>query len=73
MRCDEGYSSYLEVLDAERSLFNVELSYTSSQSALFRATVNTYKTMGGDGVQAAAQAVTPPQVKERGLFPEKEN
>ena len=26
MRYDEGYTSYLEVLDAERSLFNVELA-----------------------------------------------
>jgi multidrug efflux system outer membrane protein len=69
MRYDEGYTSYLEVLDAERSLFNVELSYTSSQNALFRATVNTYKTMGGDWVEAATQVVTPPPVKEAGFIP----
>jgi multidrug efflux system outer membrane protein len=69
LRYDEGYTSYLEVLDAERSLFNVELSYTSSQNALFRATVNTYKTMGGDWVEAATKAVTPPPVKEAGFIP----
>ena len=30
LRYDGGYTSYLEVLDAERSLFNVAISYTSS-------------------------------------------
>jgi multidrug efflux system outer membrane protein len=69
LRYDEGYTGYLEVLDAERSLFNVELSYTSSQNALFRATVNTYKAMGGSWVEAAEQAVTPPPVKEAGFIP----
>jgi multidrug efflux system outer membrane protein len=69
LRYDEGYTGYLEVLDAERSLFNVELSYTSSRNALFRATVNTYKAMGGSWVEAAEQAVTPPPVKEAGFIP----
>ena len=69
LRYDEGYTSYLEVLDAERSLFNVELSYTSSQNALFRSTVNIYKAMGGNWVEAAEQAVTPPPMKEAGFIP----
>ncbi len=69
MRYDEGYTSYLEVLDAERSLFNVELSYVSSQNALFRATVNIYKTMGGNWVKAAENTVTPQPVMEAGFFP----
>ncbi len=69
LRYDEGYTGYLEVLDAERSLFNVELSYTSSRNALFRATVNTYKAMGGSWVEAAEQAVTPPPVKAAGFIP----
>ena len=69
LRYDEGYSSYLLVLDAERSLFNVELSYASSQNALFRSTVNIYKAMGGNWVEAAEQAVTPPPMKEAGFIP----
>lgn len=69
LRYDEGYSSYLLVLDAERSLFNVELSYASSQNALFRSTVNIYKAMGGNWVEAAEQAVTPPPIKEAGFVP----
>ena len=35
MRYDEGYTSYLEVLDAERSLFNVELLHTTGQNDAF--------------------------------------
>ncbi len=68
-RYDEGYASYLEVLDAERSLFNVELSYVLSQNALFRATVNIYKTMGGNWVEAAEQTVEPAPVLEAAFFP----
>ena len=69
LRYDEGYTSYLGVLDAERSLFNVELSYVSSQKALFRATVDIYKTMGGNWIEAAEQTVAPAPVKEAGFFP----
>lgn len=53
LRWDEGYTSYLEVLDAERSLFNAELSYTQSQGTLFQALVNLYKAMGGGWVTKA--------------------
>jgi len=47
LRFDEGYSSYIEVLDAERSLFDVELSFVQSQALLFQAYINLYKAMGG--------------------------
>ena len=53
LRYDEGYTSYLEVLDAERSLFNAELEYTQSQGVLFQALVNLYKAMGGGWVTEA--------------------
>ncbi len=53
LRYDNGYTSYIEVLDAERSLFSAELSYTQTQGALFQAVMNLYKAMGG-GWQAAA-------------------
>ena len=35
LRYDNGYTSYIEVLDAERSLFNAELSYTQTQGVAF--------------------------------------
>ena len=53
LRFDNGYTSYLEVLDAERSLFNVQLSYTQTQGVLFQAMINLYKAMGGGWVTEA--------------------
>jgi multidrug efflux system outer membrane protein len=47
LRFDNGYTSYIEVLDAERSLFNAELSRAQSKGILFQALVNLYKAMGG--------------------------
>ena len=59
MRYDEGYTSYLEVLDAERSLFNVELVHTTGQNILFRSVINIYKSMGGGWVTAAEDSSRP--------------
>jgi len=53
VRFDEGYTSYLEVLDANRSLFNAELSYAQTKATLFRSFVNLYKAMGGGWVAEA--------------------
>ncbi len=60
-RFDEGLTSYIEVLDAERSLFNVELSCTQTQAGLLVSIVNFYKAMGGGWINEAdrtAQAAT---------------
>lgn len=59
LRYDEGYTSYIEVLDAERSLFDAELSYTQTQGVLFQALVNLYKAMGGGWI-AEADKITAP-------------
>ena len=53
VRFDNGYTSYLEVLDANRSLFNAELSYAQTKATLFRSFVNLYKAMGGGWVTEA--------------------
>ena len=53
LRYENGYTSYLEVLDAERSLFNAQLAYAQTQATLFRALVNLYKSMGGGWVAEA--------------------
>jgi multidrug efflux system outer membrane protein len=53
VRFDNGYTSYLEVLDANRSLFNAELSYAQTKAILFRSFVNLYKAMGGGWVTEA--------------------
>jgi multidrug efflux system outer membrane protein len=58
LRYDEGYTSYIDVLDAERRLFSSELSYTQTQGTLFRALVNLYKAMGGGWVDEAEHMTT---------------
>ncbi len=47
LRFDNGYSSFLEVLDAERSLFNAELDYSQTQGNLHQYIIALYKAMGG--------------------------
>jgi multidrug efflux system outer membrane protein len=53
LRFDNGYTSYLEVLDANRSLFDAELRYAQTKAVLFRSFVNLYKAMGGGWVEVA--------------------
>ncbi len=56
LRYDNGYTSFIEVLDAERSLFNVQLQYVQTQQVQFQAMISLYLAMGG-GWQAG---VPPP-------------
>ncbi len=46
-RYDKGFSSYLEVLETERSLFNVQLQYSELNQSYLNAYVNLYKALGG--------------------------
>jgi outer membrane protein, multidrug efflux system len=50
IRYENGYTSFIEVLDAERGLFSAELAYAQTQGVLFQALVNLYKAMGGGWV-----------------------
>jgi outer membrane protein, multidrug efflux system len=54
LRYDNGYTSFIEVLDAERSLFNVQLQFTQTKQAQLQAMINLYLAMGG-GWQVEAQ------------------
>jgi len=49
-RYDGGVTSYLEVLDAERSLFNAEIATSSAWRAQLVAVVGLYKALGGGWV-----------------------
>ncbi len=60
LRYDNGYTDYLAVLDAERSLFNAELAYTQTQGALHFSLINLYKAMGGGWVDKADQLAQAP-------------
>jgi multidrug efflux system outer membrane protein len=57
IRFDNGYTGYLEVLDAERSLFAAQLDYAANQGQLLTALVNIYKAMGGGWVTEADKRV----------------
>ncbi|KAB2888981.1 MAG: efflux transporter outer membrane subunit [Desulfobulbaceae bacterium] len=54
LRYENGYSDYLELLDAERSLFNAQLSYTQTKGTLHLALISLYKAVGGGWVDAVA-------------------
>jgi len=53
LRFDNGYTSYIEALDAERSLFEAEFVQAETKGALFQALVNLYKAMGGGWIVEA--------------------
>lgn len=59
LRYDNGYTSYLEVLDAERSLFQAQLQYTQTQQTRLQAMINLYKAMGGGWVAVADKLAAP--------------
>ena len=72
LRYDNGYTSYLEVTDAETKLFNAELQYTQTQGQLFFALINLYKAMGGGWVDEAGKVAPQPGVdisKNPPVFP----
>jgi len=46
-RYENGLASYLEVLDAQRSLFNAELSLAQAQALELASGVRLYKALGG--------------------------
>jgi outer membrane protein, multidrug efflux system len=64
LRYEGGYTSYIEVLDAERSLFDAQLSYTQTNGAVFNSLIGLYKAMGGGWV-VEAEGMTVP-VAQRG-------
>ena len=57
LRFENGYTSYIEVLDAERSLFDAELARAQTTGVLFQSLVNLYKAIGGGWVIEADNKV----------------
>lgn len=56
LRYENGYSDYLELLDAERSLFTAQLSYTQTKGALHQSLISLYKAMGGGWIDSLVPA-----------------
>ena len=46
-RYDEGYASYLDLLDAQRNQFNAELSLEQTRADALAARVTLYRAVGG--------------------------
>ena len=62
-RYDKGVSSYLEVLDTERTLFNADLQQSELQQRYRNAFVNLYKALGGGWISKAE--------REKNAYPER--
>jgi len=58
-RYDAKFSTYLEIVEADRELFTAEISHVQTQHDLFAAIVSNYKAMGGGWVTEAARQVVP--------------
>ncbi len=63
-RYNEGYVSYIEVLDAERRLFDSELLFEQGRAELYAALINVYKAMGGGWVSKAERSIGLPDEKQ---------
>jgi multidrug efflux system outer membrane protein len=57
LRYREGATIYLEVANAEQSLFNAQLAYVATQSLLFQSYANLYRAIGGGWVEDAEELV----------------
>ena len=60
-RYENGYSDYLDVLDAERNLFSAQLQLASARGTYERALVNLYRALGGDWNAVPPVPGSPPQ------------
>lgn len=54
MRYDEGVTSYLEVLDAERSYLDAEQNYSRTRADLYKSVVDVYRALAGSWLDSAA-------------------
>lgn len=72
LRYDNGYTSYIEVLDAQRSLFQAQLQLAQTQGQLYFALINLYKALGGGWVDEAEKLAPAPGIdpgRNLSLFP----
>lgn len=53
LRYDNGYTSFIEVLDADQRLFSAQLALAAQQAQVLNAAVNLYQAMGGGWVDIA--------------------
>jgi len=61
-RFEGGYTSYLEVIDADRNLFNARLSLAQQQGSVLLQSTALYKSLGGGWVDVADKEAPQPGV-----------
>ena len=67
LRYDNGYTSYIEVLDAERSLFKAQIAYTQQQDVVLTSLIGISTrrwVVAGSSAAAALSRVQPMQATE---------
>jgi len=69
IRYDEGYTSYLEVLDALRQYYEGQIELVQARSDTFTSLIQLYRAMGGGWVVAAEQKAQLPEPKPASMFP----
>lgn len=69
LRYDEGYTSYLTLLDAIRNLFEAQIDLVQAQNENFAAVIGLYRAMGGGWVVQAEQTRQPEETSEAAFFP----
>jgi multidrug efflux system outer membrane protein len=69
IRYDEGYSPYLEVLDALRQYYEGQIELVNARNDTFIALIQLYRAMGGGWIVASEQKAQMPQPKPAVLFP----
>ena len=61
-RFEGGYTSYLEVLDADRALFNGRLQLAQQQGSVLLQSAALYRSLGGGWVDVADKEAPQPGV-----------
>jgi multidrug efflux system outer membrane protein len=64
-RYDEGVTSYLEVLDSERTLFDASLNASSTLQSRLNSYVYLYKVLGGGWISEKEKAAAEQAAKEQ--------
>jgi multidrug efflux system outer membrane protein len=69
MRFNEGVTSYLEVLDADRNLYSSELQYVQTKADVYKSIVGVYRAFAGGWLDNASaesfQVTEPPERREK--------
>ncbi len=66
LRYDNGASSFLEVLDAQRDLLSAEQQFAQARRALLSSRVSLYAALGGGSMDSASVAASDPLSSPRG-------